>query len=326
MDDLVPPSFYEHSGDPARQLLGKELVAAGRVGCVILAGGEGTRLGSSLPKAFFPIAPVSRKSLLHIFCERAKQSGKNLPLAVMTSPKNHEEMKAYLKENAYFGLNPSQIAYFSQSTLPFLDQEGNPCVNKEGQFVEGPDGNGSFFSAFASSGTLALWKALGVQYVHVVLIDNPLADPFDPELAALHQEKGNEVTLKATLRRTTEERVGVIGKKKGKICVVEYTEAVLEKERFPLANTSLFCFSLSFLEKAANKEFPLQKVKKEIVVDGQKKEVWKQEKFIFHVLELAEKVSVLVYPREECFAPLKNATGEDSVETVQAALRSKKIL
>lgn len=40
----------------------------------------------------------------------------------------------------------------------------------------------------------------------------------------------------------------------------------------------------------------------------------------FDLLKFADKIEVLRYPREICFAPLKNAKGENSPKTVQQAL------
>jgi UDP-N-acetylglucosamine/UDP-N-acetylgalactosamine diphosphorylase len=59
------------------------------------------------------------------------------------------------------------------------------------------------------------------------------------------------------------------------------------------------------------------------VVTPKEPNAWKFERFIFDVLPHATKICVLVYPRELCFAPLKNASGPYSPDTVGAALMER---
>ena len=59
------------------------------------------------------------------------------------------------------------------------------------------------------------------------------------------------------------------------------------------------------------------------VVNPTTPNAWKFERFIFDILPFSTKTSVLVYPREECFAPLKNSTGLHSPATVKLALEAR---
>ena len=54
----------------AARKLGEEALAAGRVGVVLVAGGQGTRLGFPHPKGMFPIGPVSKHPLFQILAEQ----------------------------------------------------------------------------------------------------------------------------------------------------------------------------------------------------------------------------------------------------------------
>jgi UDP-N-acetylglucosamine/UDP-N-acetylgalactosamine diphosphorylase len=176
---------------------------------------------------------------------------------------------------------------------------------------------------------------MGVEYVNVILVDNPLADPFDAELLSFTAKSGHEIALKAVLRKNEEEKVGVIGKSQGKLKVIEYSELSSEEGkarnekgelRWALANLSLFCFRMDFIERIVQekKELPWHFAKKEANLYARgmfyKAFIQKRETFIFDWLNFTDRAGALVYERERCFAPLKNKTGDASIETVRAAL------
>jgi UDP-N-acetylglucosamine/UDP-N-acetylgalactosamine diphosphorylase len=333
---LTPPEHYDRAGTPADDEEGKRLTAQGQVACLILAGGQGSRLGVSGPKGTVPLSLIKKKSLFQLCCEKtlaaSQQAERSLPIAVMTSPLNHQQTEAFLSTNGWFGLNPSQIDLFSQKMLPFLDDEGSWVLESSGKVAEGPDGNGGALKALYHSGIWKKWESLGVCWVHVILIDNPLADPFDHAFVGYHRRQGGEASLKCVLRERAEENVGIIALEEGKLCIVDYFELSGEQRTsrhpdgslsFPLANTGLFCLNMSFIKKVAEDpliELPWHLQRREIEVQGYLKKVWKYETFIFDLLPYAQDVSLLCYPREEIFAPLKNSSGGASLKSVQAAL------
>jgi UDP-N-acetylglucosamine/UDP-N-acetylgalactosamine diphosphorylase len=49
---------------------GEEALKNGELGAVIVAGGQGTRLGFDQPKGMFPIGPVSGRTLFQFFADR----------------------------------------------------------------------------------------------------------------------------------------------------------------------------------------------------------------------------------------------------------------
>lgn len=279
---------------------GHALIAAGKVGCIVLAGGDGSRLGWDGPKGSFPLSLIKQKSLFQMLQERVEAAshyfGRNLKLAVMTSPLNHEEtMSAFSR----------QVDFFSQNLLPLLDMEGNPLEEMR------PNGNGQVLQCFYRSGLFEKWREAGIEFVQVILIDNPLAEPFDLRQIGVHFTTGAEVTVKAVQKISPEEKVGVIGEKEGKICIIEYSEN--PPQEWNLANTGLFSFSMDFIEKVKEIELPLHSVKR--LYQG--KPVIKRECFFFDILSYAEKTEVILYPREKIFAPLKN---RDDVAFVQKVL------
>jgi UDP-N-acetylglucosamine/UDP-N-acetylgalactosamine diphosphorylase len=230
------------------------------------------------------------------------------------------------------------VSFFSQRLLPLLDEEGNMFLDDVDSIAQGPDGNGFALKYFAESGLWHAWQAQGIRYINMILIDNPLADPFDVELVGFHERDGCDITVKCTPRRDIHEKVGVLVKVDGKAAVVEYTELSDDERKAHYtdgtlkhlcANLSLFCFSLDAIHKLNKQEMPLHLAHKAVkyvdktgqVVQAGNPMAWKFERFIFDVLPLAEHVKALLYPRTECFAPLKNFSGPDSPGTVQAALQ-----
>lgn len=324
---------YASSGNVQDRARGQALIAEGHVGCILIAGGQGTRLGFDGPKGTYPISLIKKKTLFQLFAEKtaaaSRQAERPLPLAIMTSPLNDAITRSYFKENRYFGLAPEQLYFFSQGMLPFLNDHGNLFLETPSAMAKGPDGNGLSLHHFWKSGIGLQWLDLGIRYLNYVLIDNPLSEPFDPELVGYHARTASSATLKCTPRRNSEEKVGVIVRQKDKPQVIEYTE-IPEEERSALnadgtlkhlcANLSLFCFSMDFIETLSKKNLPLHKAYKKAKAGNTEIMSWKFEYFIFDILPFAAKINALLYPRETCFAPLKNAEGQDSPATVQAAL------
>lgn len=342
-ESLEPFDDFGQSGNKEDRQRGEQLIAEGRLGCVLVAGGQGTRLQFSGPKGCYPISVVHHKSLFQLFAERVvvagKRAGRLLSVAIMTSPDNDEETRQFFQTHHYFGLKPEQIAFFVQETLPLLDEEGSLFLKSPWEIAVGPDGNGHLLVQFAKAGILSQWVARGIEHVHIVLVDNPLADPFDPELLGYHDRKKAEITLKCIERIDPEESVGVIVRKNGKIDVLEYSEMTCEEKQARLtdqklkhrcANISLFCFSLAFIARMfqAKQQLPLHVAKKSaLCVDQAGKThlsdrpiAWKFETFIFDWLKYAESSAAIIFPRQICFSPLKNLNGENSPATVKKAL------
>lgn len=308
------------------------------MGCLVVAGGQGTRLQLQGPKGLYPISVIRKKTLFQLFAEKivaaSQLAFRPLHAAIMTSPLNHEMTETYFKAHSFFGLTRGQIDFFSQSMLPFLDDNGNLFLQNVSTIAQGPNGNGSSLFEFSQHGLLEKWKELGIEHLNFVLIDNPLADPFDAELLGFHVRNQNDITIKCTLKADPDEKVGVVVKENDGVRIIEYMEMPEEERlktssngllKYPCANISLFCIRLSFLEKLCNQRAPLplhSAYKSAESLEG-KIMAWKFEYFIFDILPLAEKVQALLYPREDCFAPLKNLSGNDSPETVRAALQRK---
>ncbi len=309
---------------------GKALIREGKVGCILVAGGEGTRLGFSGPKGCCPVTAVKKRTLFNYFADRIKaasvQAERPLKIAIMTSQKNHAATMAHFLVNDQFGLLPEQLGFFQQGKLPALTQTGELFFEAEDKIAFAPDGNGSCIEAFYQSPLAKQWKEEGVLYITFILIDNPLADPFDPYLIGAHATAGVDVTLKCLKREDPDEKLGIVVDIAGKPQVVEYTEISKQDQTvkddsgallYSIANISLFCFSTSFLDKVVNEKMPLHKAFKKTsyvsssgeLVKSEVPCIWKFEKFIFDILAFANTAQVSVTPREYCFAPIKDLAG-----------------
>lgn len=316
---------------------GKDLLAKGKVACVILAGGQGSRLGWHGPKALFPIIPEKNLTLLQILvekvCKTSDQYGYSLPVAVMASPLNIEALEEHARSHNWYGLAPGQLAFFTQGMLPLLTVDGNWFLERPGSIAMGPDGNGGVFVHLQKSGILKRWKELGIEAVTVLPIDNPLALPFDEHLIGCHYKHDADAAVKCIERIDPEEKIGVFAKHKDRLHVIEYSEMSSEGKKatdpsgqllWPYANINLFSFSLSFIERILHVSLPWHIAHKK-AVSWQCGEipVAKCETFLFDVLPLAQHPKLLLYPRESFYAPLKNKEGEKSPMTVRAVLEAR---
>lgn len=320
-----------HAGSSADRELGMNLLKNGKVGCLLVAGGQGSRLSFEGPKGTFPVSPIKNKSLFQLFAERTLAAGKQvnrlLSLAIMTSAQNHEATIKFFHENLNFGLSQDQLFFFQQEELPFLSDDGHLMPN-ELLIAKGPNGNGSALTHFVVNGIWDLWQHQGIDYVNFILVDNPLADPFDAELIGFHARNSCDITVKCIEKEAPDEHVGVLVQTPNGVRIIEYSE-MSDHDRiarkadgslsYNCANISLFCFSMSFIKMAVSTApLPWHLAYKSICRDGPKG--WKFETFIFDFMNTARVVKVLLYPRAHCFAPLKNASGDNSLKTVREAL------
>ena len=322
---------------------GQKALRENKVGLILLAGGLGSRLGKDVPKGTLPISPVRKKSLFQMFSERVleiKNSFKAMPkLAIMTSQDTHEDTLKHFKENNYFGLQESEVSFFKQSSLPLLDENFHPILQKDNTVLYAPDGNGSLFWSFSESGLLDSWKNQGIAYISVCNIDNPLADPFDYEMIGLLETEQVDFTCGCIKRDDPFEKVGVIVQSDKIPRVVEYSE-ISEVERtkknedgtfmHPLANVSIYSFSTSFIERLSQlpkDALSLHRAEKNCtpkqkmgLLDPFLSGYLKFEYFIFDVFPYAKSGVCLVYDRDRYFHPLKNGTGVYSPKSVEEAL------
>ncbi|MCD6393922.1 MAG: UDPGP type 1 family protein [Planctomycetes bacterium] len=325
--------------DQAR-LMGVDLISAGKVAAFVVAGGQGTRLGFDGPKGDFPIGPVSNKTLFGIFAETILAARKKydtpIPWYIMTSPLNHAATVDIFESNDYFGLGKSDVSLFQQGANPNFATDGKILLADKCTIASSPDGHGGSLRALYKSGALADMKTRGIEQISYWQVDNPLINIFDPLFIGLHALDGAEMSSKALVKAHPMEKVGNFCLVDGKVAVIEYSDLPDEQAHrrnpdgslvFELGSIAIHVISTAFIEKLNAHGFALpihRAVKKVPHIDAQGNRVVptepngiKLETFVFDALPLAEKSIILQTVRSEEFAPVKNATGDDSPEVTR---------
>ena len=317
--------------------LGTELIAAGKVAAFVVAGGQGTRLGFDGPKGNFPISPVQNKTLFRIFADSiAAVSHKfqvDCPWYVMTSPLNHDETKDIFHSNKHYGLDEKNVFIFQQGTLPNFSPEGKLLLADKSTIACSPDGHGGSLRALYQSGALDDMKRRGIEYLSYWQVDNPLINIFDPLFVGLHVLDKAEMSSKALIKSDPKEKVGNFCLVDGRVTVIEYSDMpdeLAEKRNpdgslvFELGSIAIHIINRAFVEKLNTEDFslPLHRAVKNIQHIDEKgstveSDGIKLESFVFDALPLASKSILLQTIRSEEFAPTKNVTGVDSVETTK---------
>ncbi|CAK0787940.1 hypothetical protein CVIRNUC_011162 [Coccomyxa viridis] len=216
---------------------GFRLIAEGKLGVILLAGGQGTRLGSSAPKGCYDIGLPSRKSLFQLFAERIarvqKLAADGVPSDIdrkpvrwyiMTSTATDQETKVFFRQRSYFGLTESQVVFFQQGTLPCLTESGDVILETASSVARAPDGNGGLYAALQREGVLHDMAKHGVECLDCVSVDNALVRMADPLFAGFCHEQNAQCGARVLSKAHPEERVGVFARKNGKVEVVEYSE------------------------------------------------------------------------------------------------------
>jgi len=346
-----PPSFA--LGDPRNRIApdaarqrGVESLRAGRVGVMLVAGGQGTRLGFKHPKGMFPIGPVSGKSLLQIHFEKvravARRYGVRIPLYLMTSPETHEETVAYLRGHERFGVPADDLCVFCQGTMPAVDaRTGKVLLADRHHVALSPDGHGGMLAALARSGAMADAGRRAIRHLFYFQVDNPLVHVCDPEFLGYHVLSGSEFTSQVVRKQEPTEKVGNVVQVDGLLYVIEYSDLPDDVATRRAADGSLeiwagsiavHAMELSFLERMVQAAggLPFHQASKKVAhVDEQGNRVQpaepnalKFERFIFDLMPSAQRAIVVEVDAARHFAPLKNASGKprDTAESVRAQL------
>ena len=318
--------------------LGREIIKNGKLAVVTMAGGQGTRLGHTGPKGTFDLGLGNHKSIFEILCDTLKAEneryGVSVPWYIMTSDENNAETVEFFEKNNYFGYNKGDIFFFTQSKLPMVDTEGKCLIDEKGNIKEAADGHGGIFKSILNGGALYDMQSRGIEWVFIGGVDNVLVKPVDPVLIGLSIKDNVEAAGKSIIKANPHEKVGIFCKKDGRPSVIEYSEISdelaeerLENGELKYAESHILCnlFSLNAINKIASIDLPYHvafKKAKYIDNDGNliisdKPNVYKFESFIFDAFEKLDDLVVLRVKRENEFAPVKNAEGEDSPETAR---------
>lgn len=335
IDDIAANSeSYEKTG--------LEALRAGKVAAVLLAGGQGTRLGFDKPKGMFNIG-VSRE--LYIFeclisnlMDVVKQTGTWIPLYIMTSEKNHDDTVEFFEKMGYFGYNSEFVRFFIQDMAPSVDFSGKIYMEDKGRISMSPNGNGGWFSSLLRAGLMEDIKEKGVEWLNVFAVDNVLQRIADPLFIGAVIESGMQSGSKVVSKADPDERVGVLCLEDGMPSIVEYYEMTDEMRTLRDENGDLsyrfgvilnYLFNVEKLLEISGKKLPVHIVDKKIPYMNEKGEMISPEKPNGHKFETL--VLDMVHMQDSClayevvrnreFAPVKNSSGVDSVDSARELLK-----
>ncbi len=321
---------------------GERELKAGRVAALLVAGGQGSRLGYDGPKGCYSIGPVTGAPLFHFHARkilaRSRRYGRPIPFYVMTSEANNAATVECFRANGYFGLDPKDVFFFTQGMWPGMTKDGKIILDAPGHIFMSPDGHGGLLAALKRSGALDDMKRRGIKSVFFFQVDNPLVEIADPAFVGYHVLERSEYSLKLCAKRDPFEKVGMPMLVGGRYRMVEYTEMTKEqclrkkggKLYYLYGSPAIHVFDRAFLAREAAKAMPLHLAFKKIpymaggkVVKPAEPNGYKFEKFIFDILPNARRAAFLAFAQKDEFSPVKNAEGSDSPATCRADLRVK---
>ncbi|MEQ8209608.1 MAG: UTP--glucose-1-phosphate uridylyltransferase [Lacipirellulaceae bacterium] len=323
---------------------GQAALAAGEVGVLLVAGGQGSRLGFEKPKSLYPIGPISEATLLQIHIEKVRaigqRYGKTPPLYLMTSPVTHEDTVEFVEQHQRFGLDEDDLVIFCQGTMPAVDQAtGKVLLSAKDELFLSPNGHGGTVAALADSGAIEHMHRHGIKELFYFQVDNPLAPIGDEELIGSHLLAESELTSLTIAKQTAEEKLGNFVSIDGRLHVIEYSDFPADVAvqlddkgalKFWAGSIAIHVFDVAFLERSLTLKdsLPFHTAHKQaayideqgVTVEPDGKNALKFERFIFDLLPQAKRPIVVEFEEREVFAPLKNASGapKDTPEYVRS--------
>ncbi|HYH66685.1 MAG TPA: UTP--glucose-1-phosphate uridylyltransferase, partial [Urbifossiella sp.] len=262
-DRIAPVPLQPATASAEETARGEAALRAGAVAALVVAGGQGTRLGCDQPKGMFPVGPVSGATLFRVHAEKvlalSRRYGRPVPLLVMTSPATHADTEAYFRAERYFGLAEPDVVFFQQGTMPAVERAtGRLLLERPGKLFESPNGHGGTLTALAETGLLADLRARGVEHVFYFQVDNPLVKVCDPGFVGRHVLAGAEASSKVVIKEEPGEKVGILAAVDGRCRIIEYSDLppAMAEERdesgtltFRAGSPAIHVFSVPFLER-----------------------------------------------------------------------------
>ena len=322
---------------------GEDLIRDGKVAAIVVAGGQGSRLGFDHPKGMFPIGPVSDKTLFQLHFEQlealSRKYGVSIPYIIMTSEATDAATKEFLEANEYFGYSLHDVYIFKQGWLPAVDESGKILLADKGEVAASPDGHGGMLKALKRSGLIEIMHERGIEHIYYHQIDNPTAVICDPTFLGLHARYQSEMSTKVVAKTHAAEKMGVVVDVDGKTQIIEYSDLTEEQQAATdssgelllwAGNTAIHAFSWQLLDRLTQGDASLlyHRAHKKVAhlgedgapVEPDAPNAFKFEQFIFDALPEARNALVVETNRAREFNPVKNAEGSDSPATARAAM------
>lgn len=326
LDDFRDADSYDRA-----YALGEEALRSGKVAFILVAGGQGSRLGFDHPKGMYPIGPVSNRTLYQMIIEqvhaRASQFATRIPIYVMTSPPTHLESESFLTKNNWFGFPAEDIRLFCQGVMPAVDSKtGKALLAERDRLFVNPDGHGGTLAALAGSGSLTDMERRRIEYIFYGQVDNPLLQVCHPALIGYHIAHESEMTSQVVRKQSPLQKVGNVVSVDGVVQIIEYSDLPEEVARQTNEDGSLklwagsiavHIFDRQFLARASEtaEGLPFHRAHKKVPfvdenglsVEPEANNAIKFERFIFDLLPDAKNAIVCEVDAAEGFAAVKNA-------------------
>lgn len=319
--------------------IGLDAIRAGKVGAVLLAGGMGTRLGSDNPKGMYNIGITKEVYIFQRIIENlldvVNEAESWIHLFIMTSEKNNEATVNFLREKKFFGYNEEYVTFFTQEMAPAVDYNGKIFLETKSRMATSPNGNGGWFSSMLRCDVVKIAKEAGIEWLNTFAVDNVLQRIADPVFVGATINSGCTVGAKVVKKNAPDERVGVICLKDNHPSIVEYYELTDElmnaknekgEPAYYFGVILNYLFRLDELISIAKDKMPLHIVEKKIsyyddalgkTVKPEKPNGYKFETLVLDMIQPSESCLPFEVVREKEFAPIKNPTGIDSVESAR---------
>lgn len=321
---------------------GINAIKSGKAAAVMLAGGQGTRLGFDSPKGMFNMG--ENKELYIFQCQInnlmdvVKLTGTYIPLYIMTSEKNNSETIDFFEKHNYFGYDSNYVKFFIQDMAPSVDFSGKIFMESKSEMAVSPNGNGGWFSSIVRAGLLDEIREKGIEWINVFAVDNVLQRIADPMFIGAVISSGMQSGSKVVSKVSPDERVGVLCLEDGKPSIVEYYEMTDEMRNRVNENGELsykygvilnYLFNVNKAVEILNNKMPIHIVEKKIpymneegiLVTPEKPNGYKFETLVLDMVHMQDSCLSYEVIRNKEFAPVKNATGTDSVDSARLLLK-----
>ena len=322
--------------------IGLEAISHGKVGAVLLAGGQGSRLDFDHPKGMFNIG-VERElfifeCLINNLLDVVRQADAWIPLFIMTSVDNNKETRMFFEQHNFFGYSPDNVFFFVQEQLPTVDTNGKLMLSGNGTISTAPNGNGGWYASMAKTGMLKVVQEAKIEWLNVFAVDNVLQRIADPCFIGAVIDSGKVSGAKVVAKAAPEEKVGVLCLEDGRPSIVEYYEMTDEMIHRREADGTLsynygvilnYLFRVDKLNQTLSVKLPLHRAFKKIqymtangeLIKPDEPNAYKFETLALDMVKLQDNCLAYEVDRNKEFAPVKNKTGVDSVDTARELLR-----
>ncbi len=325
---------------------GLDAIRKGKVGAVLLAGGQGTRLGFDKPKGMLNVGITKTlylfECLINNIMTVVKQADAWIPLFIMTSEKNNDDTMNFFEENNYFGYNKDYVSFFIQEMAPSVDYNGKILLEAKDRVSSSPNGNGGWFSSLKKAGLSDKIEKDGIEWLNVFAVDNVLQKIADPCFIGAVIATGSQSGAKVVSKAAPDEKVGVLCLEDGRPSIVEYYEmteemTTLRDESGRLAyNYGVilnYLFRVDSLEDSVGKTLPVHVVEKKIpyidengsYIKPEKPNGYKFETLVLDMVHMQDNCLSYEVVRNKEFAPIKNKTGVDSLESARELMKENGI-